>query len=130
DLKTIIIDEWHELFGSKRGVLVELALSRIKTFRHCEERSDEAISQSPQEIVSSRQRAGLAMMQPLKIWGISATIGNLDQSMEVLLGKNFSGKKTMVVAENKKRIQIRSVIPDEIERFPWAGHLGVKLIDK
>ena len=28
-LKIIAVDEWHELLGSKRGVQVELALSRI-----------------------------------------------------------------------------------------------------
>jgi ATP-dependent helicase Lhr and Lhr-like helicase len=31
DLTTIVVDEWHELIGSKRGVLMELALSRLKT---------------------------------------------------------------------------------------------------
>ncbi|MBA3649130.1 MAG: ligase-associated DNA damage response DEXH box helicase [Chitinophagales bacterium] len=98
-LSAIIVDEWHELFGSKRGVLVELALSRIK-----------------------------AIKPHLKIWGISATIGNLQQSLEVLLGNDFKGKKTIVVADLHKKICIHSVIPDEIERFPWAGHLGIKLI--
>jgi ATP-dependent Lhr-like helicase len=100
-LRTIVVDEWHELFGSKRGVLVELALSRVKAVR-----------------------------PGLKIWGISATIGNLEQSIEVLLGNDFRGKKCEVVARIKKKINIRSVIPDEIERFPWAGHLGTRLIPK
>ncbi len=106
NLNAIIIDEWHELFGSKRGVLVELALSRIKVIKE--------------------RNANSA----LKIWGISATIGNLKQSLDVLLGNNFKGKKTIVVADVKKEINIQSVIPDEIERFPWAGHLGIKLIPK
>src|SRR6185436_12230700 len=66
----------------------------------------------------------------LKIWGISATIGNLSQSLDVLLGNNFSGKKIIVKADIKKRINIQSIIPYEIERFPWAGHLGTKLIPK
>lgn len=100
-LQAIVVDEWHELFGSKRGVLVELALSRIKNIR-----------------------------QNIKIWGISATIGNLEQAIEVLLGNNFRGMKCKVVANLSKRTDIRSVIPDEIERFPWAGHLGTRLIPK
>lgn len=98
-LQVIVADEWHELFGSKRGVLVELALSRIKSIR-----------------------------PSLRIWGISATIGNLAQSMEVLLGNDFKGRSCKVIAENRKRINIRSVIPEEIERLPWAGHLGIRLI--
>ncbi|MBP9883518.1 MAG: ligase-associated DNA damage response DEXH box helicase [Chitinophagales bacterium] len=101
NLKVIVADEWHELFGSKRGVLVELALSRLKSIK-----------------------------PGLKIWGISATIGNLSQSIEVLLGNDFKGNQCEVVAKINKKITIRSIIPDEIERFPWAGHLGIKLIPK
>ena len=29
-----------------------------------------------------------------------------------------------------KRIEVLSVLPDEIETYPWAGHLGIKLADK
>ena len=32
--------------------------------------------------------------------------------------------------KRKKRIEIESVFPDEIEKFPWAGHLGIKLVEK
>lgn len=57
DCSAIVIDEWHELLGTKRGVQIELALSRLKT-----------------------------IAPKLRIWGISATIGNLDQARDVLLG--------------------------------------------
>jgi ATP-dependent Lhr-like helicase len=30
----------------------------------------------------------------------------------------------------QKKVQIESIFPDEIEKFPWAGHLGIKLVDK
>lgn len=121
NLKAIIVDEWHELFGSKRGVLVELALSRMKNICSAKLKSIPKIS----------GQAGVqANSAVLKIWGISATIGNLKQSMDVLLGNDFRGRKTIVVANVKKNISIQSVIPDEIERFPWAGHLGTKLIPK
>ena len=99
-LKAVIVDEWHELLGSKRGVQTELALSRLRGLRH-----------------------------ELKVWGVSATIGNLDEAMDVLLGEN-KGKAKIVRAELEKRIEIRSVLPDEVEKFPWAGHLGIRLIDK
>jgi ATP-dependent Lhr-like helicase len=99
-LKAIVIDEWHELLGSKRGVQVELALSRIKKL-------------SPS----------------VKIWGISATIGNMDQAKEVLLG-SWENKAVIVRANIKKVIEIESVFPDEVERMPWAGHLGIHLLEK
>jgi hypothetical protein len=29
-----------------------------------------------------------------------------------------------------KKIAVHTIIPDEIEKYPWAGHLGIKLIEK
>jgi ATP-dependent Lhr-like helicase len=115
-LQIIAVDEWHELLGSKRGVQVELALSRIVGLGKA--------------TTDNRQPA-----TGLCIWGISATIGNLIQAQEVLLSplsqigldtKNF---KT-VTANMKKPIHIESIFPDEIENYPWAGHLGIKLVEK
>lgn len=99
NLKCVAIDEWHELIGSKRGVLVELALSQI-----------------------------LSYQKTVKIWGITATIGNLDEAMEVLIPYDL--KKTKVVAKENKKIDIIPIFPDEVEVLPWAGHLGAKLVDK
>ena len=109
-LKIIAVDEWHELLGSKRGVQVELALSRI-------------IAQAK------------ANNQPISVWGISATIGNLEQAKEVLLHSLFSDKHPgdsgeIIKANIQKNIQVQSIYPDEIEKYPWAGHLGLKMVDK
>ena len=72
----------------------------------------------------------------MSIWGYQATIGNLEQAKEVLLsplsyedGQADEVDET-VTAQIDKPIQIESVFPDEIEKFPWAGHLGIKLVDK
>jgi len=113
-LKIIAVDEWHELLGSKRGVQVELALSRIV-----------ALSVKP---------SALSLQQP-SIWGISATIGNLQQAQDVLLSplSQFGLKEkdfVTVTAKIDKPIDIESIFPDEIEKYPWAGHLGIKLVDK
>ena len=102
NLDAVIVDEWHELLGSKRGIQIELGLSRLK-----------------------------GMRPNLSIWGISATIGNLDQAAEVLLGTNFDQKNSVIIkADIKKEIHIESVLPDEIEKFPWSGHLGLTLLPK
>jgi ATP-dependent Lhr-like helicase len=104
NLQAIVIDEWHELLGSKRGVQIELALSRLKNLKY------------PEPTV-------------LKIWGISATIGNLDQAADVLLGNDFDpGNVRLIRAKLDKKIIIESVIPENIEEFSWAGHLGLKLL--
>lgn len=102
NLKCVVADEWHEMVGSKRGVQVELALSRLK------------------HITRSK----------LKIWGISATIGNLEQATEILMGTDYYPDAISVKADIQKEVIIETVFPDEIENFPWAGHMGTKLLEK
>ena len=104
-LKIITVDEWHELLGSKRGVQVELAISRIVN-------------------LSKKDKK-----QKVMLWGISATIGNLPQAKEVLLSTINEAGVTIIAKVNKK-IEVHSIYPDEIEKYPWAGHLGLKLIEK
>lgn len=102
DVTTIVVDEWHELIGSKRGVLMELALSRLKT-----------------------------IAPAMRIWGISATIGNMDESMQVLLGNYVTQKNVKVIrADIQKKLEVRSIFPDEVEHLSWSGHLGIQLLDK
>ncbi|MBU0695751.1 MAG: DNA ligase-associated DEXH box helicase [Bacteroidetes bacterium] len=65
----------------------------------------------------------------MKIWGISATIGNLEQAVQVLLGANFPEEKTkMVRAKIAKKLDIQSIIPENVEKYSWAGHIGLKLL--
>ena len=104
-LKLIAVDEWHELLGSKRGVQVELAISRMVNCQWS------IVNKMP------------------SVWGISATIGNLDEAKDVLLSP-LKKSGIIIRANIQKKIEIESVIPDEIEKYPWAGHLGIKLADK
>ncbi|RUT72229.1 ligase-associated DNA damage response DEXH box helicase [Flavobacterium cupreum] len=101
--EAIVIDEWHELLGTKRGVQTELALSRLKK-----------------------------IAPNLRIWGISATIGNLQQAQEVLLGVNSEAYQNSVLikAVIHKKIKVISIIPDKMETYPWRGHMGLHLIDE
>ncbi len=101
-LEMVVIDEWHELLGSKRGTQAELALSRLRGLR-----------------------------ESLQVWGISATIGNMQQAQEVLLGPDASAEDTVSVkADVEKKLVVKSVLPDDVEAFPWSGHLGTKLLHK
>jgi len=99
-LEFVVVDEWHELLGSKRGVLVELALAMLKKIN-----------------------------PKLKIWGISATIGNINQARHILLGAD-DNKATMIKAIVPKKTIIETILPDTLEKFPWAGHLGLKMAEK
>ena len=102
-VRAIVIDEWHELLGTKRGVQTELALSRLKT-----------------------------IAPKMRIWGISATIGNLQQAQEVLLGVDSEAYQNSVLikAQIHKKIKVISIIPEKMETYPWRGHMGLHLIDE
>jgi ATP-dependent helicase Lhr and Lhr-like helicase len=122
-LRIVAVDEWHELLGSKRGVQVELAISRLTG-------NAERLTNGQRSTVNEEQPTA---NRQLSLWGISATIGNLDQAREVLLSpilNHAQDHSVIVQAKLDKRIEIVSVIPDEIEKYPWAGHLGIKLVNK
>ena len=99
NLKAVIVDEWHELLSSKRGVLAELGLARLR-----------------------------AVSPHVQVWGISATIGNMEQSLEVLTPGVHESKREMIVSKMDKKLEIKTVLPDKVETFSWAGHIGIRLI--
>ncbi|CAN5160369.1 hypothetical protein BH23BAC3_BH23BAC3_04640 [soil metagenome] len=102
NLKTVVVDEWHELISSKRGTQSELGLSRL-----------------------------IGLNPEINIWGVSATMGNLEEARDVLLGvgqkKNLS---VIIKADQVKKIHVHTVLPDNVETFPWSGHLGTNLLHK
>ncbi|MEY3175251.1 MAG: hypothetical protein RLZZ436_3165 [Planctomycetota bacterium] len=95
NLRAVVCDEWHELLASKRGVQTELALARLRRWR-----------------------------PDLRTWALSATLGNLEEALAVLLGKS-QVPSIVIEGRSKKRITVDSLIPARMERFPWAGHLGL-----
>ncbi len=99
-LRCAVVDEWHELIGTKRGVQTELALARLR-----------------------------AACPHLRTWGVSATLGNLDEAAATLVGSAAPAARLIKGAESK-RIEIQTLLPESIDRFPWAGHIGVALADQ
>jgi ATP-dependent Lhr-like helicase len=97
-LKVVIIDEWHELMGNKRGVQTQLALARLSGWR-----------------------------EGLLVWGLSATLGNLETARAALLGDRSANAVTVHGVEPKE-VVIDTLIPATMERFPWGGHIGLKLL--
>ena len=98
-LECVIVDEWHELLGTKRGIQTELCLARLRK------------------------------LQPrMRTWGLSATLGNLDQALEAIVGTEGNKQAKIVEGYKKKRITMESLLPAQIERFPWTGHIGTKMV--
>ena len=98
-LAAVVVDEWHELMGTKRGVQTELALARLR-----------------------------GLHPALPVWGLSATLANLDDALACLVGPANVGAARIVRGLDAKEIVIDSLRPQAIERFPWAGHIGLKLL--
>lgn len=93
----VVVDEWHELMGNKRGVQMQLAMARLR-----------------------RWNPGLM------VWGMSATLGNLDVARHTLLGPGCEG--VLVQGKTPKRLTVDTLLPPHTDRFPWAGHLGIGML--
>ncbi|MBX9735259.1 MAG: DNA ligase-associated DEXH box helicase, partial [Chitinophagaceae bacterium] len=120
NLQIIAVDEWHELLGSKRGVQTELAIAHIISAKCLvdSEQLEEKLNYPLPTIHYS--------VPTLQVWGISATIGNLEEALDVLMCP-LQEKGTIIKAHIDKAIEVHTIIPEEIEKYPWAGHLGIKL---
>ena len=99
-LQAVVIDEWHELMGSKRGSQCELCLSWLRQQR-----------------------------PTLRTWAISATIGNLEEAARAALGA-MAAKPLIVTAQLQRETAIRSLLPEQIDGFPWGGHLGLRMYEE
>lgn len=99
NVQAIIVDEWHELLGGKRGTQTELGMSRVRGF-------------SPS----------------VRIWALSATLKNLDEAARVAVGTGRTPH--IVTAKLERPVEIRSVVPREVDAFPWHGHMGLTMLDE
>jgi ATP-dependent Lhr-like helicase len=99
ELRLVVVDEWHELLGNKRGVMTELALARLRRW-------------SPK----------------LRTWGLSATLGNIEEALERLIPSTDVARR-VVKGVSDKQIVIDTLIPPEVDRFPWAGHIGLAMLE-
>jgi len=116
-LQAVVLDEWHELMGSKRGVQAELCLSWLRRLR-----------------------------PRLRTWAISATIGNLREAAQAAVGisvmsnatadgqelspENSAGQPRLITAPIQRQTAIRSLLPESIDGFPWGGHLGLRMYEE
>lgn len=100
DLDAVVVDEWHELLGSKRGVLLELSLAHLRARR-----------------------------PDLVVRGLSATLGNPEEALAVLLGAG-APQGRIDTGPRPGALEIEVLLPDDVLRFPWAGHIGLALLDR
>jgi len=107
-LRGVVVDEWHELLGSKRGVQLELGLARLRLWN-----------------------------PGLRCWALSATLPNEEEALEALLGCGGPGpqagpvRRGRIIRGPARPPPVVTTLlpsPGEAGRFPWAGHLGLRLL--
>ena len=110
-VRCVVADEWHELMGNKRGVQLQLALARLRRFNPA-----------------------------LMTWGLSATLGNSEQAMQVLCGlrSDLASKQGKTRAQQPPAVLVRgrldktllidTLLPPDPGRYSWAGHLGARML--
>lgn len=96
-LRAVVLDEWHELLSSKRGTQAELCLSQLRQLR-----------------------------PELRTWAISATLGNPAEAAEAAVGL-ATPKPALIQSQLQRKTVITSILPESLDSFPWAGHLGLRM---
>lgn len=96
--RLLVVDEWHALIGTKRGTQIELAAAHLR-----------------------------AIAPRFRTWGLTATIGNLEQALEVLCRRNH---RALIRSDLNKVTEVISLMPKAFERLAWSGFLGVALLDQ
>ena len=100
-VQVVVVDEWHELMGNKRGVQLQLALARLRQLN-----------------------------PKLMVWGMSATLGNVAYAAHALQGAASADADVQpVIVQGKvnKTLVIDTLIPDNPGQYSWAGHLGSRM---
>lgn len=69
-----------------------------------------------------------ALNPELQVWALSASIGNLEEAAQVAVGR--SQKPLIISGGSDRNLEIECLLPDKVDRFPWAGHLGMALKEK
>src|SRR5690606_37993489 len=68
--------------------------------------------------------ARLRRLSPgLRMWGLSATLGNLQQARAVLLP--HAPDSALVAGAPARKVAISTLLPAADRGLPWAGHLGL-----
>ena len=97
-LRAVIVDEWHELLSTKRGTQTELALARLRGW-----------------------------VPGLRVWGLSATLANLAEAAATLVGED-APCPVIVRGALPRPVEVTTLVPDAVERFPWAGHMSTRML--
>lgn len=98
NVRGLILDEWHELLDSKRGTQCELAAARLRK-------------------LSKRK---------VQTWALSATLSNVAEAAQAAVGVGV--RPTLIHASVPRPVVLETLLPSDLSRLPWSGHLGLTLL--
>ncbi len=71
----------------------------------------------------------LRHLQPmLQTWAVSATLGNLNEAAQTAVGLGM--KPVIIQSHLNRQTIIQSILPQAVDTFPWAGHLGLRMFEE
>lgn len=71
----------------------------------------------------------LRQLQPqLKTWAVSATLGNVQEAAQAAVG--IGCEPVIIQSDLQRQTIIKSILPDSVDSFPWAGHLGLRMFQE
>ena len=157
NLKLVVVDEWHELLASKRGTQTELALARLRRWQpelrvwglsatlgnigealHSlvgtgDGESDDADGDDADGDDADHDwdgdRYGDAHI-PAGTPGDTLRLVDAETATASVAAaaRPTRPKTRLVTGGGRKRYRVEALIPDDIERFPWAGHMGLRQV--
>ncbi|MEO0811702.1 MAG: DEAD/DEAH box helicase, partial [Myxococcota bacterium] len=77
------------------------------------------------ELSMSRVRAHAPKVQT---WALSATLRNLEEAAQAVVGTSIAPR--VIRGRIERPIEVRTLLPNQEERLPWAGHLGLTMLDE
>jgi ATP-dependent Lhr-like helicase len=88
------------------------------------------------ELMSSKRgtqtELGLSQLRhyapQLKTWAVSATLGNVSEAAQTAIG--LEAQPIIIQADLQRDTVIHSILPQAVDSFPWAGHLGLRMFEE
>jgi ATP-dependent helicase Lhr and Lhr-like helicase len=100
------------LFGNLRGIILDEWHELLNTKRG-----------TLTELCLTRLRT---VAPELRMWALSATLAN---PKEAALAATGVHKNPVLVTSNLERqTNVSSILPERVDSFPWAGHLGMSMV--
>ncbi|HEU4411378.1 MAG TPA: ligase-associated DNA damage response DEXH box helicase [Polyangiaceae bacterium] len=63
----------------------------------------------------------------LRTWAMSATLANLGEAARAAAGEG--SEPALVTASLARPVNVTTLVPPEVDAFPWAGHLGLTMLE-